>query len=817
MAIAATGLAYLSIVALTQAVAAPPAAQGQSARAPRLTRLEVTLLLNDAPAGDVTVQTGGETSTTVDVTQLVARLKPVVAPAILDALMQRAGARTFVSLDELRSEQFPIRFDSAALQLRVELPVEARSISDVSVSGGPPDLQANYVAPSDLSFGASFTLADRLQQEGVLKRFSRAPFTLSSQGFANVGGKDGVYLTYLAGLQEGGRPIRQRTTLFRDDEARAVRYSLGDITPLTSGSFSNPLDVFGIGVERLYQTIQPYRNLRPAGRSGLVLERPSRVEVYVNGAVYRTLSLAPGRYNLRDFPFLDGLNDVRLAVQDDTGRNESVALSFFSDTDLLSEDVSIFSAIIGLRRDGFGQFTRARYAGRPTFSGVYQRGFSDRITLGGTVQADSNNAFLTGIAVLGTPIGIFSGEAALDARASERLNGAVTFNYRLARVGSAGRQTRLDLDFQLRTRGFSPLERARDVRNLYRYDVAARFQQAFGTFLFGTATAGFSRGYGGQPDLKTGSFGLSRSFQRLNLTASYSYRDDGIRREHRGSLSLSVPLSNRQYMRASYDTNRNRAALDYTLQGYEGLGQTSAQLSVAREDDVRSANVQLEHFANRFRGFFQHDYQRRNGNTVATTDIALTSGVGYADGQWAIGRDPGRGFVMVSPQGALRGRELVVSDQYTLGPAARAAALGPALIPIQRQYQQNSLTVAAPDAPIGYDLGSGRLDIRPGAASGYRWVVGSAASLTLIGRITDATGQPMPYLAGLLKPVGGRASANDAAVPFFTNRNGRLVAQNVAPGRYDLVSSENAAPFAQINLAADAATPIDIGTVVFKE
>lgn len=790
-------------------------------RLARTTRLEVILILDGAPAGDVPIEIAPDGRASVELAQLLARIAPSTTLPLRDELTVRAAGRPFVPIDELRSDRFPLSFDLASLELRVNVPVSDRALNQVSLVAPLRGDQTETMTPSNLAFGVSLTVADRLVSEGVFRNLQRDPFNLATQGFVNVGGKDGVYLTFLAGLQEGGRPFRQRTTLFHDDEARAIRYSIGDVDPLTSGSFANPLSLAGVGVERLYQTIQPYRNLRPAGRGALALDRPSRVEVYVNGAIYRTLSLAPGRYSLRDFPFLDGLNDVRLVVSDDTGRNETINLSFFSDTELLDKDISIFSATLGVRRDRFSQFSSTRYDNNLTFSGLYQVGVTDRLTIGGSLQANRRQAFASAVAVVGTPIGIFGAEAALDTRRGERREGALLLNYRLARVGAGGRQTRLDVDFQLRSRGFSPLETALNARNVYRYDLAVRFQQALRFDLFASATASYSRGRDGQPDLRTGSFGLSRSFGRLNVFAGYTYRDDGRRREHRGSLSLSVPLSRRQFARASYDSQNNRAGVDYTLQGYEGLGQTTAQVSLAREDNARTASAQAEYFANRFRTLVQHDYDRRDGVTSQTTNIAVTTGIGYADGQWAIGRDPGRGFVMVAKHPTLRDADLIVSDQYSLGPAARTGALGPALVPIQRQYQRDSLVVTAPNAPAGYDLGPGRLDVRPGAASGYRWIIGSDASFTLLGRVIDGRGAPVAYLAGTLQPVAGAAARPGRApapiVSFFTNRTGRLVAQNIAPGRYRLVPSGSTAAIGEVSVQPNSTNPIDVGTLTVRE
>lgn len=790
----------------------------QESRAPapaRTARLDVTFLVNGSPSGEVGVETTTAGDASIDVQQLLARLSSRVSRSVIDELVVRAGGRAFAPVADLRSETFPLLFDLASLQLRVDVPLEARALNQISVAGGRGRrLEGEATPPSNLAFGVSLTFADRLRALNDFRDFEREPFNLGAQGFVNVGGKDGVYLTFLAGLREQGNPFRRRTTLFHDDERRAIRYSAGDIDPLISGSFSNPISLVGVGVERLYQTIQPYRNLRPAGRGGLVLERPSRVEVLVNGQAFRTLSLGAGRYDLRDFPFLDGLNDVRLVVRDDAGRDESINLSFFSDTELLEEGLSIFSAVLGFRQAGFGEFSETRYTDSPAFSGLYQYGVSDRLTLGGSLQVDRENAFLTGLSVVGTPLGLFAVEGALDSGVDDDLQGAVLLSFRSIQSRRDGRQDRLEIDLQAQSERFSPLEAAAFTRNRYRYDVTGRYQTSLAYDVFATVGAGFSKGRGAQRDLTTVNAGLSRSFNRVNVGINYSYRSDSALAEHRATVSISVPLSRRQFARASFDTAGDRVSLDYTYQGFEGLDQTTSQVSFSHDDAGQAANIEVDHFSNRFRASARHDYVSVNGSEQQNTDIAFTTGVGYADGQWAVGRDPGRGFVIVRPHASLQSTGIVVSNQYTLGPSARSGALGPALAPIQRGYQPDTLEVAVPKLPLGYDIGPGRLDILPGAASGYLWTIGSAASNTVVGRIVDEAGQPVPFLAGMLNPISGKEAK---AVPFFTNRTGRMVAQQLAPGRYGLVPAGAQAAVAEIVVPERSDGPVDVGVLTIRK
>ncbi len=63
----------------------------------------------------------------------------------------------------------------------------------------------------------------------------------------------------------------------------------------------------------------------------------------------RRLQLAPGNYNLRDFPFAQGGNDIRLNVLDDTGRSEVLRFNIFLDQTQLAKDLDEFGLYVGVK------------------------------------------------------------------------------------------------------------------------------------------------------------------------------------------------------------------------------------------------------------------------------------------------------------------------------------------------------------------------------------------------------------------------------------------------------------------------------------
>lgn len=795
--------------ALAQQVSAPTTAdQTYTPARPsaRRVQINVTAMMNGAPLGEVAIETDAAGNASVDGNQLLALLEPLLSAAALDTLKRRISGPDFVPVGALNSDSLTIAFDLSALRLNIALPLDARAINQISITRDGQKLGTLY-QPTNFSAGLSLNFANRFNHVRNFDDIDREPFEVLAQGFVNVGGIDGVNLAFEGGLRERGRLSRQRTVLFHDDVSKAIRYSMGDINPQPFGSYGSSLSVIGVGVERLYETIQPYRNLRPSGRGSLSIERPSRVDVIVNGSLSRTLDLAPGKYNLRDFSFVDGLNQVQLVVRDQTGREETIDLSFFSDVDLIEADVSIFSATLGFRRERFGDFRSPTYRDSPMFSGFYQRGITDSLTVGATVQADRRSALLASQVIIGTKAGIFALEGALDLTKKEQAQLALTFSYRLQTRSSSGRSSGLDIDVQYQSARFSPMEEAGSALNDYSWELSARYQRDLPGDVFATVTAGYATGRGSLSDRRSAGTSLTRRFGLVNVSASYDYRRDERGTGHRGLISMSIPLGRQQYARSSYQTQDNRVSVGYARQSFGGLNATDVRVDLARSDIGRQGNLEVGHFSNRFQGLIQHSYDRTQGSTAQFTEVSFTTGIGFAGGKFAIGREAANGFAIVERHSTLRSK-VAIKDTASIGRAAETGALGAALVPTRRTYQPTSLKIDVDNLPTGYDIGPGRYDILPGAASGYRITVGSAASRSLVGRLLDGSGVPMAYATGRLVPL---APTGGEPIVFFTNRGGRLAASQIAPGRYRIVLAPDGLDIGEVTIPEDGPALVDIG------
>ena len=114
---------------------------------------------------------------------------------------------------------------------------------------------------------------------------------------------------------------------------------------MTQG-FQSAIPLGGFSATRDF-TIQPYRTTRPVNRTQIFLNRPSTVEVFVNGGFVSRMQLPAGPVDFKDFPLAAGLNDLTVKVTDDLGQTETIHLSLLFDAQLLSVGLNQFSYAIG--------------------------------------------------------------------------------------------------------------------------------------------------------------------------------------------------------------------------------------------------------------------------------------------------------------------------------------------------------------------------------------------------------------------------------------------------------------------------------------
>lgn len=795
--------------------------------------LELPLTVNAAYSGDInavieTETLAGETQTKVFVER--ARLSELLATfANEDQLnlwkLQNADTSSLsgtdtaesVSLDELRALGLEIWFDSAALNLNAKVP--RLGTQNVSVRGGrEPQLDDHF---SQSSFASGLTVFARNDYNHIANRGQKTGFgnfSADFTGFVSVGGFGGWSLFYQGEYQEGrDRPLQRKdVTLVHDDFKRGLRYSIGDVRPTTS-RFQSSADLLGVSLERDYSDINPFRNLKPSGRSEFTLERDSRVQFEVNGVIVDTQELLPGTYSINDFPLAIGANDVRVWVDDGISRTEVANFSTYVDTTLLAKGISNFGTSVGFLRDRANIGGSRQYSDDPGFMGFYERGVTDNLTLGAQAEFSEAHSLLAASAIYGTRYGVFAAETAFSKRDGYDTGVASLLRYFYSGVTDSNWRVQTDLQASYRSDSFMSM--AESVLRPEEQALNARTTIAKG---------GLALSFGGELrtrddiDSTQLSATLSKSFDGLSVSLGYQYLDserDGGESDDRISLTVSKRLKNSS-LRGQYKSTGEEYRTEWRKNSSRNVGDIRARVQANSTIEEQGGELEFGYVGNRYEVDVRHStsLNRLNEeNDLARSNVTLAGSVGYADGKVAFGRPFTDGFIIVDRHKNLRGKKVFVARNSTDGAAVTSTKnLGTMLVPLTSSYRSQRYLFAVDDLPVGYDLGSGDVNVYPGNLSGFRYQLGSDAANTVLGKIFSPTNEPLSLVSGKIVSLDGKQ--DDAQTTIFTNRTGRFVAEKMRFGKYQIIFGDKDEWVAELEVEeGDEPGLVMVGDIVLKE
>jgi outer membrane usher protein len=731
-----------------------------------------------AIVGEISFTLTADDKLLVDANGLTEALAPIITPDALSQFKAFVADKNTVESEALATIGYIVSYDPRTISLTLVLPASARPTRTLQLSNFDRERVGDYTPPARLSAylnarssvdyqwtGADQGLGDlNVSFDGAI-RFNNIVFET-----------DG---TYAGGSDE---PFRRDSSRFVFDQVELQRrWTFGDLQPAGRG-FVGASPMAGIGVIKSYSLLEPQRNVQPRGEREFIIDRASTVEAFVNGRSVRRIRLDPGSYKVRDFPFGQGLNDVKLVIEDDFGRKENIEFSIFFDRSLLSEGLSEYGASLGILAAG-GINGRSYESSEPVFSGFYRRGVRAGLTLGASTHVRSDGFALGGegtwssrLGTLGADVGFSSLDAVGEGYA---LN--LTFQRLFRSESSQGRA--LSLSLQARSENFA-VPGSLSADNPFAYQGGIAFSQSLGESQFVSVDLRYSVGRGIEPDGYSSkiSYGYRLS-NNANLTAeAFSEESRGI--ENTGfRLGLVFRFGTNDSVTADYDSNGSQARLGYRRSGGSGVGAWNASLDVNNGEAGTGANAGLSLTGNRVDLALTHatSFDGPSGATSSQrSSLRFASAIAYADGAIGLSRPIFDSFALVTPHKSLENRQVLISprdDDYS----AASGIFGAAVASDLSSYSERTVTFNVPDAPAGYDLGAGNARVYPPYRSGYRVEVGSEYTMTAIGRLLDQDSQPLALIAGAAVEV---SAPTRTPISVFTNRDGRFGLVGVRPGKW---------------------------------
>jgi outer membrane usher protein len=352
------------------------------------------LTVNTVSRGQIRVLIAGD-----DVWADVEGLKAAGLVNVSGEEQRRAGAR-FVRLDSIAPRP-KAAVDLVALTLTITADPSLFARSVLTFDGGRPrDVVFARSTSAFVNYGATWS-------SSWARALNLEPGITIGQAFAT----SSFY------LPSDGRASRGVTAVILDDRDRLRRYQIGD-TVAATGPLGGAIQLAGVSVSRDF-SLDPYFIRYPTtGLSGIVTT-PSRVDLYVNNQLVRTLQIQPGAYELANLALPTGAADTRVVVRDAFGGQQEFGGSYYVTTSVLARGLHQYQYAVGAER--LRPFDSVWDYGRPIVTAFHRVGVSDTLTVGGRAEVER---------------GLVSGGATATARAGRF--GAVELSGGVSQTGRTG-------------------------------------------------------------------------------------------------------------------------------------------------------------------------------------------------------------------------------------------------------------------------------------------------------------------------------------------------------------------------------------------
>jgi outer membrane usher protein len=753
------------------------------------THFPIPCVLDGTDLGEID---GALTSTnellSIDGAQLLEWLKPVLTPPAWSRLNQSLTADKRLEAPAIAAAGIGLEYDAAKLEIRFSIPPEIRRRVELRLgAAGPRHAVAPPLEAASISGYLNLRAGQEYLNNGDRGPSGWQPLVLDVDGafgFLNTV-VEGV-ATYRdgTGVQPGAGAgwSRGDVRLVHDFPENRLRVTAGDINYGLDG-FQSFQRAGGITFGRDFG-LQPYRSSAPIGSTTLLVDRRSTVDVTVNGQLVASLNLGPGQYNVRDFPFASGANDIALRVRDDVGRVQTINFPFVYDSTVLGAGEHDFQYAFGFTATPTWR-GRSYDTSRPVGSMYHAVGITDQFTVGLNLQGGTTIQTGGVEARLATALGIFRLDAA-GSRTQGLSNGyGLRLTYRYVEPGgerSVGRS--LEFSGTYRSPTFATLGIGAP-NNPVAADLGVRYGQRLIGPLYGSVGYSYQRGRQGTPDSQEVDASLTTAIAKnvsAYLLASHSKPAFGKTQE-RIFLAVSwFPQNSGHSLTVTEDTHAHDTQLQWHYAPAHTVDAFEGDAVVERNSAENVLRGELDYTGYRFTaGVSQNSTIERSdlGMTQHRTALSFGTALAFADGHFGVSRPISDSFVIVTPHESLAHHRVEVNP-FGAVPDARTDFLGSAVLPDLVSYYRYQVLLAAADLPEGLDLGRDFYIVQPRYRSGSVIPAGTGATVLLETTLFDAAAQPMGLELGTitLDDVAGQPT-----IDFFTNRDGRLRVAGIHTGR----------------------------------
>lgn len=721
------------------------------------------------------------------------------------------------------------------LEIRIRIKPEFRSVKVTTLRSYANQEDRVTDEPSWFSSIINLNLKETFNSNKLIYKNGREPYLLNLNLATRFGGflleANGYTREKLTGVPSNEPSFaRTNVTGIVDFESISARSQIGDITyPVDGYQIYRPMAGLSFFTQ---STLKSSIATAPGDSYELNLLRPSKIKIFINDRVIQILELPAGRHNLRDFPFIQGENNLKIEITDDLGRTEAQDYSLFVTNKLLKPSQHQYSYSAGIpSTDTNG--VRSYDSEKTTISAFHRYGYSSKLTLGANIQVDPFQSVSGFEFSFVSKKGYYTIEPALSLNKNNPSGFAAKLNYTIQDIYG---------------------EEKNKVSTNYEAIYTSEHFSRLGTLLPTNQTAltlkaAHSRGLSNKSNVNLGiDYNFSRSVVGLtSISDSYSFTLGAGRVLGNGfntffslrqaktttgdSLSFLVtllwtPPKERQFLSLSSSSSSSTTRADWTNMPVDGVGGLKSNVNIISKPSGNAYGLGLDYLANRYTVLVNHQVEVQKedltvsppvtSTSLSSTALNLGTALVFANGKFAITRPVYDSFIIFSPLDNLDDETVMVNPQKNGTYTAETDWLGAAVYSELPSYTVSDIELKSKVNKLGISLPRDHFTLKPKYRSGYAVIIGTEATVYLKSKLIIQNSEGASMLSGRAVYLDDK---NVEPVAVFTNRKGLLRSEGFRRGRYRLeVSSEdlNYEPV-EFLIPEDAPDEFELAPIQLKE
>ncbi len=726
------------------------------------TNLEV--FVNEKRLGDFTVQFKGEQLFAFSDERLLKVLKRLLKADLYNELSALPFPWT------LESFPYEVKYDEKSLKIFIQFDLKKLRPDFYRIESDPSiKYEGAAIEPAPLA-GSLSLLAEKGFSDSY---FGGDYFSTSYNSFINLHG----FVLESQGFYEDRNGdsywFRGNTRIIKDFVDQRTRFTLGD-TATSNLGFMSARNIGGASYHREF-SINPYERPFPQGAREFTVLSRSRVKTYVNGTLIKDEFLPAGNYKLSRLPLIDGINFVKIEIEDAFGEISVQNFDIPTSTQILKEGIFDFDISLG---KGYQDLNHQReYNGYNIVSAYGQYGFSDQYS-GSLYALNEEDLFLGGlIHGWSTTLGNLFWETSFSKQETlTQLNQKGMANALTWQLQNSNYQGAFRLSSSLRVEDYAGKYTSQYTNSLrpLDYGYRANFSLPISSYI--------SMGLGvGQSIYQEESLGKRTSFNltsnirtqkniNLSIFASRVKEYNGLRNDALSFfLTWNFSSSNR-YVSAYHDVENKRSRLSVTQDNNNQMYRPRYNVNIEKGDeDTRldtRINIPTPMADVAFKGVAlkQEDTlstQKEHFQGVATVGTSLLFAANDSF-RFALSRSNSGSFAIFHPSKDIKNEQIVIRSTSPYADT-ETPWIGNLSIPNLVNYQYRDVQIDPTYLEDGITLKNEQYILHSTYKSGHLLKVQSNGSLSLKGKLTSK-GKAIAYK--VIK-IGDKISFTDDSGLFY--------------------------------------------------